>query len=517
MSRIPSNTRSSTALLLVMMFLLADLLLPQTLEGWTELDDEISPQHVVSTHSPTADTYISMASPSSTYNTSASGVLSSGLMADSRLLLRFPMNYTSSDTVHSATIDLQCTTDVLGPTAMSVYAGEMKRSWNGSYASWSVYADNMMWSELGANGASDRGVWEPPVEVTGNGTVSLNVTSIAQTAARNNLGNLSVIVSSLGAEYECHLLETTSTSNRPQLILNTTSSTPNAPPTIETALPIPDGAPWMESDFLLKPVTTPSLSYDNNSGSDVEIQLSNNEDWRSETDQDWFFSTLTTTFGATGTSGYYTIPSSLSLTNGSTMHMRVRSVDSTGQIGNWDVTSFKLPSLDVSDNGDGSATMTFSPSSVGLVEDFIQDSTVSETAKSVAHGELVTLESSMTSSKERLIHIRTSLDQIGLHDNLTIVSAKMDLTRSSYTGDPVVSLHGMEDSGLWDEEEITWNKMSDTGITWYDGGRGNGTATVALADGNKSSSAFSFEATQAVQNYLDSGDEFPLDMMLAVR
>ncbi|MDA9168228.1 DNRLRE domain-containing protein [Candidatus Poseidonia alphae] len=228
MSRIPSNTRSSTALLLVMMFLLADLLLPQTLEGWTELDDEISPQHVVSTHSPTADTYISMASPSSTYNTSASGVLSSGLMADSRLLLRFPMNYTSSDTVHSATIDLQCTTDVLGPTAMSVYAGEMKRSWNGSYASWSVYADNMMWSELGANGASDRGVWEPPVEVTGNGTVSLNVTSIAQTAARNNLGNLSVIVSSLGAEYECHLLETTSTSNRPQLILNTTSSTPNA-------------------------------------------------------------------------------------------------------------------------------------------------------------------------------------------------------------------------------------------------------------------------------------------------
>ena len=517
MSRIPSNTRSSTALLLVMMFLLADLLLPQTLEGWTELDDEISPQHVVSTHSPTADTYISMASPSSTYNTSASGVLSSGVMADSRLLLRFPMNYTSSDTVHSATIDLQCTTDVLGPTAMSVYAGEMKRSWNGSYASWSVYADNMMWSELGANGASDRGVWEPPVEVTGNGTVSLNVTSIAQTAARNNLGNLSVIVSSLGAEYECQLLETTSTSNRPQLILNTTSSTPNAPPTIETALPIPDGAPWMESDFLLKPVTTPSLSYDNNSGSDVEIQLSNNEDWRSETDQDWVFSTLTTTFGATGTSGYYTIPSSLSLTNGSTMHMRVRSVDSTGQIGNWDVTSFKLPSLDVSDNGDGSATMTFSPSSVGLVEDFIQDSTVSETAKSVAHGELVTLESSMTSSKERLIHIRTSLDQIGLHDNLTIVSAKMDLTRSSYTGDPVVSLHGMEDSGLWDEEEITWNKMSDTGITWYDGGRGNGTATVALADGNKSSSAFSFEATQAVQNYLDSGDEFPLDMMLAVR
>jgi hypothetical protein len=138
MSRIPSNTRSSTALILVMMFLLADLLLPQTLEGWTELDDEISPQHVVSTHSPTADTYISLANPSSTYNTSASGILSTGVMADSRLLLRFPMNYTSGDTIHSATLNLQCTTDVIGSSDMTVFAGEMKRSWNGSFASWAV-------------------------------------------------------------------------------------------------------------------------------------------------------------------------------------------------------------------------------------------------------------------------------------------------------------------------------------------------------------------------------------------
>ena len=500
-----------------MMFLLADLLLPQTLEGWTELDDEISPQHVVSTHSPTADTYISLANPSSTYNTSASGILSTGVMADSRLLLRFPMNYTSGDTIHSATLNLQCTTDVIGSSDMTVFAGEMKRSWNGSFASWAVFGSNAAWGDLGADSTSDRGVWEPPVHVTGNGTVALNVTSIAQSAARNNLGNLSVIVSSLGALYECHLSETTSASNRPQLVLNTTSGAPNANPTVETDLPVPDGAPWMESDFLLTPVSTPSLSYDNNTGSDVEIQLSNSDDWRSATDQEWFFSTLSTTFGSTGTSGYYTLPSSLSLTNGSTMHMRVRSIDSTGQIGAWDVTSFLLPSLDVYDNADGTASMTFAPSSVGLSEDFIQDSTVSQTAKSIAYGDLTTLESSMTSNKERLIHMRASLDQLGLHDNLTIVTAKMELTRSSYSGDPVVSLHGMEDSGLWNEEEITWNQMSDDGITWYDGGRGNGTATVALADGNQTSSSFSFDVTQAVQNYLDNGDELPLDMMLAVR
>ena len=499
------------------MFLLADLILPQTLEGWTEFEDEITPQRVVSTHTPSADTYISMAAPTSTYNTSVDGILSSGMMAESRLLLRFPMNFTSSDTIHSATLNLQCNTNDVAPADISIFAAEMKETWNGSYASWSIFASNMPWAATGADGASDRGVWEPSVKATGNGTVALNITSIAQTTALNNLGNLSVIVSSLGATYECSFSEDSIASNRPQLVLDTSSGAPNSAPTIETDLPVADGAPWMESDFFLSPVTTPALSFANNTGSDVEIQLSNAKDWRSLTDQDWHFSSLTTSFTSIGTSGYHDLPNSLALTNGSTMHMRVRSIDSTGQVGPWDVTSFLLPTLDVSDNGDGTATITFLPTDVGLAENFIQDSTVSETAKAVGSGELSTLESSMTSNKERLIHMRASLNQIGLHDNLTIVTAKMDLQRSSYSGDPVLSLHGMEDSGLWDEKEITWNKMSDSGISWYDGGRSNGTATLALADGNQTSSSFSFDITQAVQNYLDNGDELPLDMMLAVR
>ena len=517
MRSIPSNTRSSTALILVMMFLLADLLVPQTFEGWSELDEENTPQRTVSSHSPIADTYISMASPTSTYNTSIVGELSSGLMAESRLLLRFPMNFTSSDTIHSATLNLQCTTNDFAPADISVFVAEMKETWNGSYASWSVFASNMPWSMGGADGISDRGVWEPPVKVFGNGTIALNVTAMAQSSALNNNGNLSVIVSSLGATYGCSLSESSIAADRPELVMDTSSAAPNNVPTIETDLPIADGSPWMQSDFLLTPVTTPSLSFANNTGSDVEIQLSNSEDWRSTTDLDWIFSTFDTTFASTGTSGYYDLPNSVSLTNGTTMHMRVRSVDSTGQVGPWDETSFLLPSLDVYDNGDGTATMTLLPTDVGLEDNFIQDSTVSETAKSVSLGTLATLESSMTSNKERLVHLRTSLNQLGLHDNLTIVTAKIDLERSSYSGDPVVSLHGMEDSGLWGEDEITWNKMSDSGITWYDGGRGNGTATLALANGNQTSGSFSFDITQAVQNYLDNGDELPLDMMLAVR
>ena len=45
------------------------------------------------------------------------------------------MNYTSSDTVHEASIELECTTDALGPTELKAYVANMDRFWNGSYAS----------------------------------------------------------------------------------------------------------------------------------------------------------------------------------------------------------------------------------------------------------------------------------------------------------------------------------------------------------------------------------------------
>ena len=507
----------ATAFLLVVMFLFADLALPHTMEGWSELEEANTPSRAISAHSVNADTYLSEANPTSTYNTSASGTLSEGMLNQGRLLLRFPMNFTSADTVHDAKIELQCTTDELAPTIMTAYVAEMKRTWNGSYASWFAYKNNQAWDEAGGEGDADRGAWEPPVTLTSNGTLTLNVTSIAQQAARSNNGNLSVVVASFGAAYDCDMSEATTASNRPQLILDTSSSAASAGASVATDLPIDDGAPWMESDFLLQPVTTPRISYQQNTGNDVEIQLSNDEAFRSSTDLQWHFSTLWSTFASTGTTGAYDIPSGLAFTNGTTMHMRVRAVDSNDQWGAWDTTSFLLPTLDVVDNGDGTATMSFAPTDTGLESNFLQDATVSETAKTITYGDSSTLESSMTSSKERLIHLRASLNQLGLHDNLTIVDAELKLTRSSYSGDPVVSLHGMEESGLWAESEVTWNVMSQNGFQWYDGGRSNGTATIALVDGNQSSDSFTFDLDHAVQNYLDGGDEDPMDMMLAVR
>ena len=61
----------------------------------------------------------------------------------------------------------------------------------------------------------DRGAWEPPATLVGNGTLTLNVTSIAQHAAKSNNANLSIIVASTGSPYTCDMSETTATGNEP--------------------------------------------------------------------------------------------------------------------------------------------------------------------------------------------------------------------------------------------------------------------------------------------------------------
>ena len=520
MRDVPSLNARRTAFILVAMFLLADMALPHTMEGWSTLDEEGDhrPQFAIQNHGVQADTYISQSSVSSTYNTSATGPLSDASNAESRLLLRFPMNYTAADTILDARIELQCNTTQTGNTDMQAFTAGMDRFWNGSWVSWNNFAAGALWSLPGADDLGDRTDWEPPTTLSSNGTLTLNVTSLAQNSAKANQDMMSVIVSSLGATYSCHLSETTVSGYAPVFIVNAASTPASAGGEVEADLPVENGAPWMESDFILNAVSTPRLGYAMNTGSDVEIHLSSSPQWRSAADGDWHYSTLWNTFASTGTSGAFDIPASDAFSNGTEMYMRVRSVDSNGQWGGWSGAYFLLPNLNVTDNGDGTASMAVAFDDVGMMDDFIEDTYVSQTQRTINYAGASTLDTSMTSNKERLIHMRLRLNQLGLHDNLTIVDSNLTLERNSHSGDAVVSLHGMEESGVYGTDEMTWNIMADENETeWNDGGRSNGTATIDLLNANQSDDTFVFTTTHAVQNYLDASDENPLDMMLAVR
>lgn len=518
MREVPATKGRRTALLLVVMFLLADMALPHTMEGWSTLEEDRSPSPRFATlnHAIHADTHIMAATPNSAYNTSTEGYLNDDSANESRLLLRFPMNYTAQDTILDASIDLQCTTTEANAD-MWAYTAEMKLGWNGSYASWNYAASSYLWDAPGGDGADDRGEWEPPVKITANGTLSLNVTAMAQHAAKANNSYMSVIVASIGAGYTCHMSETSTPANAPVFTVNAAATPATAGGDVKPDLPVENGAPWMTEDFLLTAVSTPRLSYTMNTGQDVEMHLSTSDGWMSRDDGDWHYSTLWDTFVSTGSSGAFDVPSTDAFPNGTEMFMRIRSIDSNGQWGDWSGAYFLLPDVDVTDNGDGTASLNLSAADVGMVDLFLQDTYVSQTAVTINYASGALLDTSMTTTKERLVHLRLSLNQLGLHDNLTIVDAALNLTRSSSTGDAVVSVHGMDESGVYVTDEVTWNSMGSNEAQWGDGGRSNGTATIDSADVNQSSDAFSFDLTHAVQNYLDDSDEAPLDLMMAVR
>ena len=509
-----------TVFLLVSLFICADLMLPQTQDGWQVLDAEPTVSRAVSNHYVLSDTYINESSPTTNYNSSDTGFLIPTDGDETRILLDFPMNFTSSDMIYNASVELTCTLMSGQSTSdISVYPARMNQGWNTTHVSWNYYGQNLLWTGAGVNDDADRFDWEPPTIETQTGVFSINVTSLAQQAAKDNLARLRIILAATGSSYSCDLSETQNSNNQPVLVIDSSTGTPTSGGDVEFNLPIEQGAPWMKSDFILTAETLPTIAYKNHTASHVELHLSHSSDWKDGVvvDTERHYSSLWNTFQTSGSSGSFTVPSNDEFDNGTNVYARIRSIDTNLQTSAWQETSFVLPSHSITDNGDGTATILLEAGDLGLELDFIEDSTVAQTSVTANYGVAQTLESSMTTSKEMLGHIRLRLDQLGMHDNLTIVDSSMTYQRSSYSGDPVVSLHGMEESGLWLEDEITWNQMSNSGVNWYDGGRSNGTATIDLLNANQSSSTFAFNITHAVQNYLDDSDADPMDMFIAVR
>ena len=123
-SPMPSATeprRTPTVIMLVMMFLIADLFVPQAVPEWRELDEQPVVFSVTTSDAPTYDTVISDTNPNTVGNQSDQGDVGiSEFGQESRLLFTFPMNLTSSSSIQSATLDLECTTDSISATQINI-------------------------------------------------------------------------------------------------------------------------------------------------------------------------------------------------------------------------------------------------------------------------------------------------------------------------------------------------------------------------------------------------------------
>jgi len=490
---------------IVLLFLFADLMLPQSVPNWSDdLEDSgknWAQTQIVSGH----DVGIESGSPVSNFEGNESFNLGFGMTGDGRYLVRFNTSLNTSHSISSAHLQIYCVNHDSLNTDISIYSAPIKSAWNATQSTWQNSLTSVLWNENGADGQSDRGVWEPPYDANTNGTYRINVTKITQDAAANNETSVDIILAGTGAQYECSTSENQTAHWRPTLDVIYTSSTPGTGGTLDIDF-IEDGAALMDtSSFILMAAKTPNLSYANLSGNLVEVQLSYSEEYMDDFDESWFYrSNDNSSFfsSSNSTSGMATVPASHSLSNGSIMHCRMRAVDSTHRVGDWVEVSFILPELDVTDNGDGTATYRIATET--LYEDAvtIEDTYVDSDNRNIKYGDYKTLKVGMDTNDDQYGYLKINLAESGIHSNATIVDATLELTRSSYNGSANLSIHVMDESVDWIESQANWRRAK-TGSNWNHGGRDFLGSAVDIVQISQPSSSIEYNLTQPVQLWLD--------------
>jgi len=505
------------------MFLFADVFVPSAFPAPELLEDEPSVQHVISTISPSLDTYIDSDYPNDDYAGDDTGLLGDSGTGEARLLLSFPLSFSSTDTIHSARLDLVCTNS--GPTnGLAVYPASTSVTWDEN-ATWNSRNGLLLWGEPGADDGTDRSDWEPPIVTSplgptgGSSNVQLNVTALAQRAVASSATALEILVSAHGSQYDCAMNETINAADRPSLRIDSSTTTAGSGGLITPDF-VEDGAPLMSGDFYLSADLTPSMTWTGYSGIMVEAQLSLSDSFKSDQDNyDWLYNsdTQSSNFAFSGTTGSLDIPSSDAFQNGTYMHYRMRAMDSTGILSDWTSGHFFLPTHDIVANPDGTASLAVDLDDLSDDVVFIEDTYVDEDNKNSNYGASTTLVTQVTSNRESISHFRINFDRLGLHSNATIVGASLNLTRSTSSGSATLALHQMDSVDVWVEDETTWRRPISSQL-WNDGGRDYFSyASDSGLMGSQISDDFAFDLTSVLQQHIDNSGPASLDFAMAAR
>ncbi|MEL0100222.1 MAG: DNRLRE domain-containing protein, partial [Euryarchaeota archaeon] len=363
MSSSGTNPRKiAISIALVMMFIFADLALPEA----------IPIMKTTSSLSVFKDTMIDSANPNTNYGSESEVGFGSNTSTDSRILIEFNNTVPSGDVVLSATLEITCGIDPNDVSGITIYPTRMKQTWDESNATWDSRDSSNIWNEPGAEGLIDRDIWSVPSYEYGNQTFSINVTEIAQDAVINSRSTMNMLVTALGPIYDCNMSE--ATSDQPSLEIVHQTGTHTSGGVLSPSF-VADGTPLMdESQFALTADLTPEVTWDNLSGNDVQVQFSKYENFKGQEDA-WYFNSEdnSTLFTIGSTDGSMVVPSTNAFSNGSTMYYRMRAIDSSGTIGDWETGNFHLPQHNVSVSN-GLATIDLNYTSLMINENTLEDS-----------------------------------------------------------------------------------------------------------------------------------------------
>jgi hypothetical protein len=504
-----SPKNSTRALILVILFLFADLMVPQFYPA-TNLQDDVKPSRVSTTwdFNVSIDTMIESSMPMATYGSNGTASVGINGMSESRMLLEFDLNL-SSVQVHSATLNLDCSQDD-GESAFFQITN-LTKQFNETNANWGVANTSLTWDEMGAESLLDRAAWEPSLAVSNNGTVNLNVTRLVQQRVLNAWTSMRFIVAGTDSQYECYTSDDSNSSLHPTLSIEFSNNTASS---IGSILPnwIEDGASLMTGDFILTADTTPTMTWTGLSGDAVLVQVSGSDEFRMDSDFGSHWNSIDDPSMFTLTSnGSMSIGSSNALSNGSTVYYRMRAMNGD-QIGEWNGGWFNLPAHDITDNGDGTASLDIDADDLGLSDNLILDVELDDSQSSTALG----LETTMAvgtdtgPNQESKTLVRLNLQQLGLPENATILSSEVVFTRSAYNGAEPVALHRVTNYVDWNEETATWNSPLGNTTDWD-------IELESVMDSivmDNSSNDFRFNTSIALQSQISTGFSQPFDMLL---
>ncbi|MDC0056064.1 DNRLRE domain-containing protein, partial [Deltaproteobacteria bacterium] len=496
----PSSKKSAQALILVILFLFADLMVPQLYPA-SILQEDGTPSRVSTTwdFNVSIDTMIESSFPLTTHGSDGTALVGVDGASEGRMLLEFGLNL-SSVQVHSATLNLECSQDD-GESGFFQISNLTQR-FNESNANWGDSNTSVTWDEMGAESSLDRSAWEPSLAVSNNGTVNLNVTRFVQQRVLNAWPSMRFIVAGTDSQYECYTSDDSNTSLHPTLSIEFSNNTAAS---IGSILPnwIEDGTSLMTGDFILTADTTPTMTWTSLSGDAVLVQVSGSEKFRMESDFGSHWSSIDdpSMFTLAG-NGSMSINSSNALSNGSTVYYRMRAMNGD-QIGEWQNGWFNLPAHDITDNGDGTATISIDADDLGLSEKTIWDVELDSSQKSTILGAETTMVVGTDTSpdKESTVMTKVNLQHLGLHTNVTIKSSEIIFTRDAVNGSELVSMIFVENHVDWIEEDATWNSPVGNSTDW-DVEVGTVMDSISM---DASNDEFSFNTTIWAQAYLDLG------------
>ncbi|RAH14923.1 MAG: hypothetical protein CMB20_002300 [Methanobacteriota archaeon] len=488
---------------LALMFIFADLALPEAIPEWKQdvLEEVDIIQKTTSNISVSKDTAIDSSNPTGNYGSDTEVGFGGNSSSESRILIEFNNTVPSGDKVLSAVLELTCGINQNDLDSITIYPTRLKQSWSESNATWQSSDNGVNWNEPGADGGQDREIWSVPTYGYGNQTFSINVTEYAQDAIINSRSTINLLITALGPIYQCSMSE--ATTNQPSLEIVHQTGTHTSGGSMSPTF-VENGSALMDStEFALTADLHPAVSWDSASGNGAQVQFSLYDSFKGN-EEAWYFNSddNNTLFTIGASSGTMLVPQSNPFSNGSTMNYRMRAIDSSGTIGDWQTGNFHLPNHDIS-LSNGLATFTVNYSSLQLMENSIEDAYVDSLGglSNTNYGSdgNITVGSHSTSQQYGLI--RLNLDDIGMHQNSSIQSATLSFERNANLDGADVSFHIMENND-WTESGVTWKKY-DGSNAWKDGGRVT-SMSVGNFTGNQSSSTIEVNLTVAIQYWIDN-------------